>query len=118
LAFVSGLALGTLCVWLLAQVGKSDFAGAPFRRFLRGTRIVSEDAAGQAVRTLPARCRREHALIGDNPVLRDCAARWGERDPVLSNHFPQGIFQPVLGEAAPPTGHVDARFSSLGSCPL
>lgn len=43
LALVGGLVIGILCVWLLAQLGRTDFGGAPFRRFLRGTRIVSAD---------------------------------------------------------------------------
>ncbi|KND60581.1 IncW plasmid conjugative protein TrwB [Candidatus Burkholderia verschuerenii] len=42
-ALVGGLVLAILCVWLLASVGKIEFAGAPFRKFLRGTRIVSAE---------------------------------------------------------------------------
>lgn len=38
---LGGLAVAILFVWLLNNVGKGEFAGAPFRRFLRGTRVVS-----------------------------------------------------------------------------
>lgn len=40
---IGGLLVAILLVWFMAQLGKSEFGGAPFRRFLRGTRIVSAD---------------------------------------------------------------------------
>lgn len=65
LALVGGLALGILCVWLLAQVGKSDFAGAPFRRFLRGTRIVSPD---RLKKETTDKKKREQVTIAEIPL--------------------------------------------------
>src|SRR5690606_12526961 len=41
LSALGGLAVGVLFVWLLNSVGQGEFGGAPFKRFLRGTRIVS-----------------------------------------------------------------------------
>lgn len=38
---LGGLAVGVLFAWLLNSVGQGEFGGAPFKRFLRGTRIVS-----------------------------------------------------------------------------
>ena len=41
-AFVSGLALSILLVVLVSKVTAKEFSGAPFRRHLRGTRIVGK----------------------------------------------------------------------------
>ena len=41
LSALAGLALAMLLLWLMSLLGKSEFAGSPFRKFLRGTRIVS-----------------------------------------------------------------------------
>ncbi|MDH2436832.1 type IV secretion system DNA-binding domain-containing protein [Pokkaliibacter sp. MBI-7] len=40
-AFIGGLVFAIFLVWVVVQLGKSEFGGAPFRRFLRGTKIVS-----------------------------------------------------------------------------
>lgn len=42
-AAAGGLLAAILLLWLVALLGRSEFGGAPFRRFLRGTRIVSAD---------------------------------------------------------------------------
>ena len=41
LALAGGLVLALVCVWTIARLSQDEFAGAPFRTFLRGTRIVS-----------------------------------------------------------------------------
>jgi hypothetical protein len=41
LALAGGLVLALICVWTIARLSQDEFAGAPFRTFLRGTRIVS-----------------------------------------------------------------------------
>lgn len=41
LSAAAGLGVAVLLVWLMNNVGKGEFGGAPFKRFLRGTRIVS-----------------------------------------------------------------------------
>lgn len=40
-ALAGGFALGGLGAWAINRLGRGEFQGAPFRRFLRGTRIVS-----------------------------------------------------------------------------
>lgn len=43
-AALGGLALALLLVWALDRFGKAEFAGVPFKRHLRGTRIVGASA--------------------------------------------------------------------------
>lgn len=40
---IGGLLLAILLIWLMNQLGKSEFGGAYFRNFLRGTEITSKD---------------------------------------------------------------------------
>ncbi|CAM2164577.1 IncW plasmid conjugative protein TrwB [Burkholderia latens] len=40
-ALAGGLLVGILCAWMLSTLGKTEFSGAAFKRFLRGTKIVS-----------------------------------------------------------------------------
>lgn len=40
---VGGLIIGILLVWFLNNFSDNDFAGAPFKKFWRGTRVVSVD---------------------------------------------------------------------------
>jgi len=39
---IGGLVLAILLIWLMNQLGQSEFSGAYFRKFLRGTRIASK----------------------------------------------------------------------------
>lgn len=76
IAFFGGLALGIFCVWLIRNTFKSEFAGAEFRRFLRGTRIVSADSLSKDTKDkktsqvsianvpLPVDVENLHILIG------------------------------------------------------
>ena len=43
MALVGGIVVAILLIWLMNELGKSDFGGAPFKRFLRGTKLVSKD---------------------------------------------------------------------------
>ncbi len=61
LALAGGLAVGGLGVWLLAVVGRSEFGGAPFQKFLRGTRIVS---AERLRRQMSERGRKQVTVAG------------------------------------------------------
>src|SRR5690606_40179479 len=70
LSALGGLAVGVLFVWLLNSVGQGEFGGAPFKRFLRGTRIVS----GGKLK----RMRREKAkqvTVAGVPMPRDAEPR-------------------------------------------
>ncbi|EJE4644412.1 type IV secretion system DNA-binding domain-containing protein [Vibrio parahaemolyticus] len=40
-AAIGGLVFAIFVVWLIVQLGHSEFGGAPFKRFLRGTKLVS-----------------------------------------------------------------------------
>lgn len=40
-ALIGGFILAGLTVWAINRLGRGEFQGAPFRRFLRGTRMVS-----------------------------------------------------------------------------
>lgn len=40
-AVLAGLGLALLVMWMLSRLGKSEYAGAPFKTFLRGTAMVS-----------------------------------------------------------------------------
>jgi len=60
-AALGGLALAILAIWLIHYFGKSEFAGAPFSRFLRGTRIGS---AGELSRNSKERGIRQITVAG------------------------------------------------------
>lgn len=60
-AALGGLALAIIVVWLLHYFGKSEFAGAPFSKFLRGTRIGS---AGELTRNSTERGTRQITVAG------------------------------------------------------
>lgn len=47
---IGGLALAILLIWLMGQLGKSEFGGAPFRKFLRGTKTASVSALKKLTR--------------------------------------------------------------------
>jgi Sec-independent protein secretion pathway component TatC len=42
-ALVFGFMISILCVSFISTAGKTEFSGAYFQKFLRGTRIVSSD---------------------------------------------------------------------------
>jgi type IV secretory pathway TraG/TraD family ATPase VirD4 len=66
-ALVGGLVPGILCVWLLASLGRTEFAGAPFKKFLRGTRIVSPDR----LRRKTANKKHQQVTLADIPIPVD-----------------------------------------------
>lgn len=60
-AALGGLALAILVIWLIHYFGKSEFAGAPFSKFLRGTRIGSP---GELSRNSRERGTRQITVAG------------------------------------------------------
>jgi type IV secretory pathway TraG/TraD family ATPase VirD4 len=44
IAAISGLIFAFALIFLLKKLGESDFAGAPYKKFFRGTRIISKSA--------------------------------------------------------------------------
>jgi len=86
----AGVLLGTAVVWLLHSGGRGTFAGAPFKRFLRGTRMVSASRLRRLTREktpqvsvsgvpMPQRIEPLHLLVngatgtGKSVLLRDLA---------------------------------------------
>lgn len=41
-AVLAGLLLAAVLIWLMHKAAKTEFGGAPFRRFFRGTKLVSQ----------------------------------------------------------------------------
>lgn len=89
-AAIAGLAVAILLVWMISSLGNGEFAGAPFKRFLRGTEIVSisrlrrktkEKAAQVSVASVPMPTRLEplHLMVngatgsGKSVLLRELA---------------------------------------------
>ncbi|WP_084158929.1 type IV secretion system DNA-binding domain-containing protein [Solidesulfovibrio alcoholivorans] len=63
-ALVGGLALGIFCVWLINQVFKTEFGGAQFNRFLRGTRIVSAESLARDTKDK----KRQQVTVANIPL--------------------------------------------------
>ena len=61
---IGGLALAILLIWLMGQLGKTDFGGAPFRKFLRGTKTASISA----LKKLTREKKKEQVTIADIPM--------------------------------------------------
>ena len=61
---IGGLALAILLIWLMGQLGKNDFGGAPFRKFLRGTKTASIGA----LKKLTREKKKEQVTIADIPM--------------------------------------------------
>ncbi len=89
-AVASGLLAAILIVWVLRRIGRSAFAGAPFRKHLRGTRLVSPGCLAALTRErapqvtvaglpMPARIEPLHLLVngatgtGKSVLLRELA---------------------------------------------
>ncbi|HGV0688960.1 TPA: type IV secretion system DNA-binding domain-containing protein [Escherichia coli] len=70
LSALGGLAVAVLFVWLMNSVGQGEFGGAPFKRFLRGTRIVS---AGKLKRM--TREKAKQVTVAGVPMPRDAEPR-------------------------------------------
>jgi hypothetical protein len=76
IAPIVGLALAILLGWLLAQLGKSEFAGASYTKFLRGTRMVTlpelvkltteKDVQQVSIAEVPvpSKIENEHMMLG------------------------------------------------------
>lgn len=64
IAAAAGLALAVLIVYLLYTVGKSEYGGAPFRSFLRGTRIVRPSTLARRTRER----RAQQVTVADIPM--------------------------------------------------
>ncbi|CAB3802733.1 Coupling protein TraD [Paraburkholderia ultramafica] len=63
-ALLAGITLAGLVLWILARVGKTEFEGAPYRKFLRGTRIVSPERLARKT----ADRKRRHVTVADIPI--------------------------------------------------
>ena len=70
LSALGGLAVGVLFVWLLNSVGQGEFGGAPFKRFLRGTRIVSGGKLKRMTRE-----KAKQVTVAGVPMPRDAEPR-------------------------------------------
>jgi len=87
---LGGLAVAAGLVWLLRTGGQGEFGGAPFKRFLRGTRMVSASRLRRLTREkttqvsiagvpMPQRIEPLHLLVngatgtGKSVLLRDLA---------------------------------------------
>lgn len=87
---LGGLAVAIFFVWLISSFGKSEFGGAQFRKFLRGTQIVSPSALRKKAKEkkpqvelatipMPTRLETFHTLLngatgsGKSVVLRALA---------------------------------------------
>lgn len=76
LALAGGFIIGTLAVWIISRMRHTEFEGAEFSRFLRGTRIVSAAALRRKTKDralaqvtiadvpLPVEAENLHMLIG------------------------------------------------------
>jgi len=61
--FGAGMALAVALTWLLVQLYSSPFTGQSFKRFLRGTRIVSVDKLKRLTRE-----KNRQVFVGEVPV--------------------------------------------------
>lgn len=64
MALVGGIVVAILLIWLMNELGKSDFGGAPFKRFLRGTKLVSKDKLKRMTREKKV----EQVTVGGIPI--------------------------------------------------
>jgi len=89
-SMLGGLTLAFLLIWLISRLGNGEFGGAPFRKFLRGTRMVSASDLRRKAREkqpqvelatipMPVRLETFHTLLngatgsGKSVVLRSLA---------------------------------------------
>lgn len=63
-ALVAGLCLAILLIWLMAQLGKNEFGGAPYKRFIRGTKTSSLSS----LKRLTKDKKRQQVTIGGVPM--------------------------------------------------
>ena len=63
-ALVGGVAVAVFLIWLMNELGKSDFGGAPFKRFLRGTKLVSKGKLKRMTREKKV----EQVTVGGIPI--------------------------------------------------
>lgn len=63
-AIAGGIVVAILLIWLMHSLGKSDFGGAPFKRFLRGTKLVSKEKLKRQTREKKV----EQVTIGGVPM--------------------------------------------------
>src|ERR1043165_6030078 len=50
IAFIGGLIFACAIIFLIKKLSVSDFSGAPYKKFFRGTRIISKDALEKKTR--------------------------------------------------------------------
>ncbi|MBA4289108.1 MAG: type VI secretion protein [Pseudomonas sp.] len=90
-AVIGGVVMAIFLIWLMAQLGKSEFGGAPFRKFLRGTKTSSLSALKSKTREkkkaqvtiaeipLPTKVENLHLLVqgatgsGKSVLMRELA---------------------------------------------
>ena len=63
-AVIGGVLMAIFLIWLMAQLGKSEFGGAPFRKFLRGTKTASISALKSKTREK----KKAQVTIADIPL--------------------------------------------------
>lgn len=63
-AAIGGLVMGIFMVWLLAQLSKSEFGYAPFKKFLRGTKTTSVSG----LKSITRERKKEQVTISDIPM--------------------------------------------------
>jgi len=64
-ALVGGVILAGFTIWLIEQLSKSDFGGAPFKKFLRGTKSTSLSSLKSKTK---AKKKQQQVTIADIPV--------------------------------------------------
>lgn len=64
MALIGGIVVAILLIWLMNELGKSDFGGAHFKRFLRGTKLVSKAKLKRMTREKKA----EQVTVGGIPI--------------------------------------------------
>lgn len=61
---IGGVVMAVFLIWVMSQIGKSDFGGAPFRKFLRGTKTSSISGLKSKSRER----KKQQVTIADIPV--------------------------------------------------
>lgn len=62
-ALIGGLLLAILLVWMISSLDNGDFSGAPYRRFFRGTQVVSASKLKRKTKE-----REDQVIVGGIPM--------------------------------------------------
>lgn len=75
-AVIGGVIMAVFLIWLMVQLGRNDFGGAPYRKFLRGTKTASVSGLKSKTREknkeqvtiagipMPTKIENLHMLVG------------------------------------------------------